>query len=57
MTAIILIASHLLDNLDLYADRILFFRDGHILLETREDAKQNLEQTYIKVPLDLTQYQ
>ncbi|WP_208560475.1 ABC transporter ATP-binding protein [Marinilactibacillus kalidii] len=54
---IILIASHLLDNLDLYADRILFFRNGNILLETREEDKDNLDQTYIKIHLNTKEYQ
>lgn len=53
---IILIASHLLDNLDLYADRILFFRDGNILLETRDKVEKPLEETFIKVPLTLDRY-
>lgn len=53
---VILIASHLLDNLDLYADRILFFRDGHILLETREGETDNINQSYIKVQLDRANY-
>ena len=53
---IILIASHLLDNLDLYADRILFFRDGNILLETRDKVENPLEVTFIKVPLIRERY-
>lgn len=53
---IILIASHLLDNLDLYADRILFFRDGNILLETRDKVDEPLEVTFIKVPLTKNRY-
>lgn len=53
---IILIASHLLDNLDLYADRILFFRDGNILLETRDRVDDPLEDTFIKVPLTTNRY-
>lgn len=54
---IILIASHLLDNLDLYADRILFFRDGNILLETRDEVDKPRDVTFIKVPLTLNGYE
>lgn len=53
---IILIASHLLDNLDLYADRILFFRDGNIILETRDKAEHQIDETYIKVPMSKIRY-
>lgn len=53
---IILIASHLLDNLDLYGDRILFFRDGNILIETKEHVENKINQTYIKVYLDNKKY-
>lgn len=54
---VILIASHLLDNLDLYADRILFFREGNIILETREEVANQLDETYLKVPMDSKRYQ
>lgn len=40
----ILIASHLLDNLDLYADKVLFLKDGSFTLETLD-----LLDDYIKV--------
>lgn len=40
----ILIASHLLGNLDLYADKVLFLKDGTFTLETLE-----LSEDYIKV--------
>lgn len=53
---VILIASHLLDNLDLYADRILFFKDGNILLETREDELEQINHTYIKIQLDRAEF-
>lgn len=43
----ILIASHLLDNLDLYADSILFLKNGKIVLEKRET--ENKEGLHIKV--------
>lgn len=46
---IILIASHLLNNLDLYADRVLFLRDGHIALESH-NSTQN-EELYLKVSI------
>lgn len=54
---VILIASHLLDNLDLYADRILFFRDGNILLETREKVEDEWAETFIKVPVSMNRYE
>lgn len=53
---IILIASHLLDNLDVYADRILFFRDGHILLETRDKNENSIDDLFIKVTMDAVQF-
>ncbi|PRY75910.1 ABC transporter ATP-binding protein [Alkalibacterium olivapovliticus] len=53
---IVLIASHLLDNLDLYADRILFFREGNILLETREDSVGLADRTFIKIPVTNKDY-
>lgn len=52
----ILIASHLLDNIDLYADRILFFRDGNILLETKHTSNHPEEETYIKITMSEKQY-
>lgn len=42
----ILIASHLLDNLDLYADKVLFLKDGTFTLETLD-----LLEDYIKVKM------
>lgn len=53
---IILIASHLLDNLDLYADRILFFRDGNILMETKDKVENSIDETFIKVVMTSDQY-
>lgn len=53
---IILIASHLLDNLDLYTDRILFFRDGNIILETKDFDKDKINKTFIKVNLTKQDY-
>ncbi|MDZ7835432.1 MAG: hypothetical protein U5K84_09020 [Alkalibacterium sp.] len=44
---IILIASHLLNNLDLDADRVLFLKKGHIALESH-NTKQD-EELYLKV--------
>lgn len=48
----ILIASHLLDNLDLYADKVLFLKDGTYTLETLE-----LSEDYIKVRATEEAYQ
>lgn len=48
---IILIASHLLDNLDLYADRVLFLRHAKITFEDKEHSGESREKKYIKVSL------
>lgn len=45
---IIIIASHLLSNLDLYSDRVLFLKDGQVALEKTQGTKD--ETLYIKVP-------
>lgn len=44
---VILIASHLLENLEKYADRILFLNDGHFVYE-RDYNKINNEDYYLK---------
>lgn len=44
---IIIIASHLLDNLDLYSDRVLFLKDGKVALESVHSAQDR--PLYIKV--------
>ena len=51
---LIFVASHLLENLDLYADRVLFLKDGKII------HQQNLNEeseAYIKMTLEPEQYQ
>lgn len=52
----ILIASHLLDNLDLYADRVLFLKDGDIVLEKKEQVDNPRDELFIKVHLTSDQY-
>lgn len=48
----ILIASHLLENLDRYADFVLFLQDGKIYKRSKEEAKQ----AYIKISLSEIEY-
>ncbi|MFC6464669.1 ABC transporter ATP-binding protein [Marinilactibacillus sp. GCM10026970] len=47
---IILIASHLLENLDLYADSILFLKDGKIVLEKRDTGDKDGIHIKVTVP-------
>lgn len=47
---VILIASHLLDNLDIYADRILFMKDAQLTFLDVELTKQ----TFIKIKIENT---
>lgn len=51
---LIFVASHLLRNLDLYADRVLYLRDGHFIFE--QDMHAN-DSSYIKVNLSQPSYQ
>lgn len=51
---LVFIASHLLDNLDLYADRVLFLKDGKIIYQQSLEDKSKL---YLKVPLTPEQYE
>lgn len=51
---LIFIASHLLSNLDLYADRVLFLRDGIII---HEQPLTHEADQYIKIELKPEQYQ
>ncbi|PRY80091.1 ABC transporter ATP-binding protein [Alkalibacterium olivapovliticus] len=44
---IIMIASHLLNNLDLYSDRVLFLKDGRVVLESVHESQEC--DSYIKV--------
>lgn len=53
---IVLIASHLLDNLDLYADRVLFLQDAKIVLEDKDHSPESKEKKYIKVALAPERY-
>ncbi|GEL78497.1 ATP-binding cassette domain-containing protein [Tenuibacillus multivorans] len=47
------VASHLLENLDLYADRVLFLKDGKII---HEHHIHDNHDTFIKVSLDPNRY-
>ncbi|MEC5424854.1 ATP-binding cassette domain-containing protein [Virgibacillus sp. C22-A2] len=51
---LIFVASHLLENLDLYADRVLFLKNGKIIHE--QDLNEDNE-TYLKMALKPEQYQ
>jgi len=51
---LIFIASHLLDNLDLYADRVLFLRDRKIIHDKKREEESEL---YLKVPLVTEEYE
>lgn len=53
----ILIASHLLDNLDLYADRVLFLKDGKIILEKKESSVDPREDLYLKTSISKDDYE
>lgn len=46
----IIIASHLLDNLDMYADRVMFIKDGKIAFKTQDETNSWSEQ-YLKINL------
>lgn len=46
----IIIASHLLDNLDIYADRIMFLKEGKITFNNRKEQNDWSDQ-YVKVTL------
>lgn len=52
---IIIIASHLLNNLDLYSDRVLFLKDGQIVLEKTHESHDDTP--YIKATLTTDQYE
>jgi ABC-2 type transport system ATP-binding protein len=51
---LIFVASHLLTNLDLYADRVLYLKDGHFIHELTFEEQQA---DFIKVELDEARYQ
>ena len=50
---LIFIASHLLDNLDLYADRVLFLKDRKIIHDKKLDEEKEL---YLKIPMSAQEY-
>lgn len=51
---LIFVASHLLENLDLYADRVLFLKEGIIIHQQRlEESTED----YIKIELEPAEYQ
>lgn len=52
----IIIASHLLENLELYADKVLFFKNGKIIFQQREEASGEKESLYIKAELSIQDY-
>ncbi|RIU91155.1 ATP-binding cassette domain-containing protein [Oceanobacillus picturae] len=51
---LIFVASHLLENLDLYADRVLFLKDGKIIHEQHFHGDSD---AFIKISLEEEQYQ
>ena len=51
---LIFIASHLLENLDLYADRVIFLKKGKIIHE--QLYKEDDSEPYIKIDLKVDQY-
>ena len=51
---LIFVSSHLLENLDLYADRVLFLKDGKIVHQHVLEADH---EAFIKVVLSLEEYQ
>ncbi|WP_090866416.1 ATP-binding cassette domain-containing protein [Oceanobacillus limi] len=51
---LIFVASHLLENLDLYADRVIYLRDGNIV---HEQKLNDTDQEYIKVELTPEKYE
>lgn len=52
----IIIASHLLANLDVYADRVMFIKDGKIIFKSQKETNDWSEQ-YMKVTLTAEQVQ
>lgn len=50
---LIFVASHLLENLDLYADRVLFLKDGKIIHEQHINGDS---EAFIKISLEPEQY-
>ncbi|HLR10072.1 MAG TPA: ABC transporter ATP-binding protein [Sporosarcina sp.] len=52
---LIFIASHLLENLDVYADRVLYLKDGHFIHE--QHLHEGAQDDYVKVSLSEKQYE
>lgn len=50
---LIFVASHLLSNLDLYADRVLYLKDGDII---HQQDFNRMDEKYIKIDLSPEQY-
>jgi len=51
---LIFVASHLLPNLDIYADRVLYLKDGHFI---HEQNMHEINDDYLKVELTETAYE
>ncbi|MFD1609937.1 ATP-binding cassette domain-containing protein [Oceanobacillus luteolus] len=51
---LLFIASHLLSNLDLYADRVLYLKDGDFI---HEQNAQNKDEKYIKLDISPEEYE
>lgn len=51
---LIFVASHLLENLDLYADRVLFLKDGKFVHEHRFTSENDV---YLKIEITPEQYE
>ncbi|WP_010098652.1 ATP-binding cassette domain-containing protein [Ornithinibacillus scapharcae] len=52
---LIFVASHLLENLDLYADRVMFLKDGKIIHELKQDVDHHDD--HIKIEMEVDQYE
>ena len=51
---LIFVSSHLLENLDLYADRVLFLKEGKIVQQQMLNEKN---ETYIKIVINSDEYE
>ena len=51
---LIFVSSHLLENLDLYADRVLFLKDGKIVQQQQLNEKN---ESYIKIVINTEEYE
>ena len=51
---LIFVSSHLLENLDLYADRVLFLKEGKIVQQQMLNEKN---ESYIKIVIDADEYE